>query len=69
MIDSITRLFGGAKGRANELVESEEGQGLVEYALILVLISIAAIVVMGSLGTEIGNVFQAIIDTLSAATP
>jgi Flp pilus assembly pilin Flp len=35
----------------------EQGQTLAEYALILVLISIAAVAVMGPLGTEISNAF------------
>jgi len=35
----------------------ESGQGLVEYSLILALVSIAAIVMMTTLGTDIGAVF------------
>ena len=35
----------------------EEGQGLVEYGLIVVLISIACIVAMTSVGTALKNVF------------
>lgn len=42
----------------------EEGQGLVEYALILVLVAIAVIVVLGLLGTEINNVFNQVVTTL-----
>jgi len=37
--------------------EETEGQGLVEYALILVLISIVAIVAMQLVGTNIKTVF------------
>jgi pilus assembly protein Flp/PilA len=43
----------------------ERGQGLVEYALILVLISIAVIVIMNLLGVELNSVFQSIIDALT----
>jgi len=46
--------------------EKEEGQGLVEYALIIVLVSIAAIAVLGLLGTEIKNSFNAIITGLKS---
>jgi len=35
----------------------EEGQGLAEYALILALISIAAIAIMILLGGAISNIF------------
>jgi pilus assembly protein Flp/PilA len=39
------------------LWNDESGQGLVEYALILALISIVAIVVMGTLGGKITAIF------------
>jgi pilus assembly protein Flp/PilA len=42
----------------------EEGQGLVEYALIIVLISIAAIVSMQALAGGITGVFDTINSTL-----
>lgn len=35
-----------------------EGQGLVEYALILVLISVVAIVAMQALGVKVTDVFK-----------
>lgn len=38
----------------------EKGQGLVEYALILVLIAIAVIIVLGLLGDEVSEVFSEI---------
>ena len=40
----------------------EEGQGMVEYALILVLVAIVVIVVLTLLGPAIGNVFSNIMD-------
>ena len=47
------------------LPEKEEGQGLVEYALILVLVSIAAFVTLGLLGTRVDAIFQEIITALT----
>ena len=47
---------------------SEEAQGLVEYALILVLIAVVVIAVLTTLGTEINSIFQQIIDGFSGAT-
>jgi pilus assembly protein Flp/PilA len=44
----------------------EKGQGLVEYALILVLVAIVVIVALSLLGPVIGGVFSEINDTLSA---
>ena len=39
----------------------DKGQGLVEYALILVLVAMIVIVVLMFLGPELGNVFSNII--------
>lgn len=39
---------------------NEDGQGLVEYALILVLVAIVAIAILAILGPQIGNVFSQI---------
>ena len=39
----------------------EEGQGLVEYALILVLVAIVVIVILSLLGPVIGNVFSRVL--------
>jgi pilus assembly protein Flp/PilA len=39
------------------LWKEEEGQDLTEYALLLTLIALAAIVAMKNLGTAISNVF------------
>jgi pilus assembly protein Flp/PilA len=43
----------------------EEGQGLVEYALILVLIAVVVIAVLTLLGGQIQGVFQSIADQLN----
>lgn len=42
----------------------EEGQGLVEYALILVLVAIVVIVILALLGPAIGNIFSSIVNAL-----
>lgn len=39
----------------------EKGQGLVEYALILVLVAVVAIVIITLLGESIANVFETIV--------
>jgi pilus assembly protein Flp/PilA len=38
----------------------DEGQGLVEYALIIVLVSVVAMVALTALGTTINGVFDKI---------
>jgi len=42
----------------------EKGQGLVEYALILVLVAVVVIAVLTLLGPIIGNVFSSIITAM-----
>jgi pilus assembly protein Flp/PilA len=46
-------------------MEREEGQGLVEYALILVLVSIVAIGALAAIGTNVTNVLQTVANTLN----
>lgn len=43
----------------------EEGQGLVEYALILVLVAIAVIALLTILGDQVETVFSSIADALN----
>jgi pilus assembly protein Flp/PilA len=50
------------------LWREEEGQDLTEYALLLVLIALAAVAVMGSLGKAINDVFSNGSSTLTSAT-
>jgi pilus assembly protein Flp/PilA len=41
-----------------------KGQGLVEYALILVLVAVVVIVILAILGPTIGNIFSSIVNSL-----
>ena len=43
---------------------SEKGQGLVEYAIILVFVAIVVIAVMRLLGPKLGNTFSTINSSL-----
>ena len=43
----------------------EEGQGMVEYALILVLIALVVIVILSTVGKQVNNVFSNISNGLS----
>ena len=44
--------------------QNEEGQGLVEYALILVLVSVVVIAILLILGPIVGNVFSQVTNVL-----
>ncbi|HEC24101.1 MAG TPA: hypothetical protein ENI95_14405 [Chloroflexi bacterium] len=43
----------------------EQGQGLVEYALILILVSLAALLALTLLGEGIDNTYNSIINQLN----
>ena len=44
----------------------DEGQDLVEYALLVALVSIVSITILGKLGTQISTAFS---ETVSALAP
>jgi len=46
------------------LKEKNKGQGLVEYALLLVLIAVVVIATLSLLGPAIGNIFNNISNSL-----
>jgi pilus assembly protein Flp/PilA len=50
-------LLGSKKG-------GQRGQGMVEYALILVLVSIVVIVILLTMGNQIANVFSNVVAAL-----
>jgi pilus assembly protein Flp/PilA len=47
-------------------LEEEKGQGMVEYALILVLIAIVVIVILTVVGHQVNNVFSNISSSLGS---
>jgi len=53
--------------RALTFVEREEGQDLVEYALVVALIAFGAITGMGYLATGLDNAFSNIASTLTSS--
>jgi len=48
------------------LIRSQKGQGMVEYALLLVLVSIVVIVILLTMGNQIRNVFSDVVCALGA---
>ena len=46
-------------------LQRENGQGLVEYALVLVLVAVVVIAILTLLGPQIGNVFSRIVSGLN----
>ncbi len=50
--------------KLRQRLDLHEGQGLVEYALILVLVAIVVIVILAVLGPSISEVFENVIDNI-----
>ena len=55
----------GSKNMLGGFVNDEAGQGLVEYAMIIMLVSIVAIVALTAMGSTISDLF----DTIGGAFP
>jgi pilus assembly protein Flp/PilA len=56
----MLKLFMNMKLALTRLVDDEEGQGLTEYALILALIAIVAIVALTFLGGKVTDVLSTV---------
>lgn len=54
----------GRKLEVETQVVWQRGQGMVEYALILVLVSIVVIVILLTMGNQIQNVFSNVVAAL-----
>ncbi len=59
--DIIIYLF----GVAIMIIQSEKGQGLVEYALIIVLIALAIILALSLFGVTIQGLYQDVVDSFA----
>ena len=65
MVELLNRAF----SRAYALRNREEGQAMVEYALILGLVSVVAIGTLATIGTDVNNIFDNIETHLADALP
>ena len=62
--ESIAENLKGKEVNIMLFAPKEKGQGLVEYALFLVLVAIVVIVILALLGPAIGNVFSQIMTAI-----
>ena len=56
------------KEMMNWIANEEEGQGMVEYALILALVAVGCITILGTLKGSINNIFGNAATELNKAT-
>ena len=50
--------------KMQDLMSQDEGQDLVEYALVVVIISVGAVAILGTLATQVETVFSTIANDL-----
>ena len=60
----VLRAIVSMQTRWNDLVRKDEGQDLLEYALLVALIALVAIGAVAAAGTKVNDVFQAIKDAI-----
>ncbi len=57
------------KGLVDRIITEEDGQGMIEYALIAALLSIAAIAVIVNLGPKLTDIFTDVEGGLDGTAP
>ena len=68
MRNSVLKLYMKMRNLKDAIIGDESGQDLVEYALVLALIALAATVSMKALATNIGTAFTAVGTKLTTYT-
>jgi pilus assembly protein Flp/PilA len=61
----VQKAINGKEVKIMLFAPKEKGQGMVEYALIIVLIAIVVIIILTVLGTQISTVFSQISSALA----
>ena len=64
MVDMIRSLPARAYLALTSVRDREEGQALVEYALILFLVSVVSIAILTTLGGKVSSVFNEIVQDI-----
>jgi pilus assembly protein Flp/PilA len=63
----VNKLIFGVYMKLQDLMKMEEGQDLVEYALVVALIAFGAVAAMKGLSTEINTAFNVISSDLATS--
>jgi pilus assembly protein Flp/PilA len=68
MRDNVLKLYVKMQSLKDTLIADQSGQDLIEYALVVALIALAATAGMGTVATSISNAFSKIGTRLSSYT-
>lgn len=55
--------------KVQNLLNREEGQGMVEYAMIIGLVAIGVLLLLGAMGGQVADIFRQITQSLTDAAP
>ena len=61
----MLKIYGYLLSRLETVREREDGQAMIEYALLASLISVVAVVVLDQIGVPLTSTFQEVLDGLS----
>jgi pilus assembly protein Flp/PilA len=64
MLSNLRNLCTGAVCRIHGVLDPDEGQGMIEYGLLVALISIAVIAVLALVGGGLTHNFQTVVNAL-----
>lgn len=67
MLQAYVAVQAWAAQAKGALVRDEEGQGLVEYSLILGLVAVLAIAILLTMGNQVNNIFSNISEKLGSS--
>lgn len=65
-VKQMLKIYMYALSRLDEVRDREEGQAMIEYALLAALISVVAVVTLQAIGVPLIATFQKVVDGLSA---
>jgi pilus assembly protein Flp/PilA len=64
MVDMLRSFTGRVYLALSSVRDREDGQAMVEYALILFLVSVVSIAILTTLGTRVSSVYQEIVNDI-----
>jgi pilus assembly protein Flp/PilA len=64
MVGGMQNMVGGMQNMVGRFFRRQRGQGLIEYALIIVLVALVVVGILILLGPAIGSVFSSVLPHL-----